>query len=117
MMIWREIAASLNDSGASPEQWIEEVAPLGFKRGIDNLQELINHISRLMPTLAGDESVAVAISPPKLTIIWNPSDIDPNEYAEIVNAIGDVIRSWGGLGVQLLKGETLSLAEFAEVPQ
>ena len=43
------------------------------------------------------------VTEPAIIIIWDPEIVTDDEYAHLVNAIGDAVRSHGGLGVKLLR--------------
>lgn len=43
------------------------------------------------------------ISPPAFSIVWDPELLSPEDYADLVEAIGDVVRAEGGLGIKLLR--------------
>ena len=38
--------------------------------------------------------------PPAFAIAWDPSLITPEQYAELVDIIGDMVRANGGVGVR-----------------
>ena len=46
------------------------------------------------------------VSPPVVTIIWDPEFVDPDEYARLVVALGDVARALGCVGVEHLDSTT-----------
>jgi hypothetical protein len=40
---------------------------------------------------------------PSIVIVWDPDLLTPEEYAEIVEAIGDVARAHGACGLKLVR--------------
>ena len=67
----------------------------------------------------GDDSLEIdsitEVSPPILTIVWDPELVSEDEYAEIVAAIGDIVRSEGGVGLQRLRTEGYGIVCNVEV--
>jgi hypothetical protein len=55
-------------------------------------------ISRRSPARGAFETV----SPHAITIAWDAVAISPEEYADLVSALGDYVRANGGIGVELL---------------
>lgn len=43
--------------------------------------------------------------PPRIAVIWDPAMISAKEYAELVTALGDVVRAAGGLGVERARSD------------
>ncbi|MHC4879628.1 MAG: hypothetical protein ACYTGL_24500 [Planctomycetota bacterium] len=42
-------------------------------------------------------------------VVWDPDLVTPEQYAELVEAIGNVVRAHGGLGVELLRPDTFGV--------
>jgi hypothetical protein len=42
-------------------------------------------------------------------VVWDPAVVDPEDYAEMVAAIGDLARASGGLGVSRQYGQQLGV--------
>lgn len=51
------------------------------------------HIDLGVRALANDPAAGIAI-------LWDPEVVSPEDYAELVTAVGDVVRASGGLGVE-----------------
>ena len=43
-------------------------------------------------------------------IVWDPEIVSPEDYAELVTALGDLVRASGGVGVERINGEVADLA-------
>jgi hypothetical protein len=41
-----------------------------------------------------------------LIVVWDPSIVSSDDYAELIKCLGDVVRSHGGLGVELLENSS-----------
>lgn len=48
-------------------------------------------------------------SPPMLTIAYDPEVVSPDDYARMVEALGDLVRAEGGLGVKRLQSRGVGL--------
>ncbi len=55
------------------------------------------------------------ISDPAVVVVWDPAFVTEEQYAELIEAIGNVVRAHGGLGVKLLRPSTLGAAVETEV--
>lgn len=42
-------------------------------------------------------------SQPAVVVVWDPEIISEDEYADFIAAVGNVVRSHGGLGVELIR--------------
>jgi hypothetical protein len=54
---------------------------------------------------------------PTLVIAWDPDVLSPEEYAELVEALGDLARAEGGLGVQRLRSRGFGVPCESGVPR
>lgn len=54
---------------------------------------------------------------PAIVIVWDPELISEEDYADVVEAVGNVIRAHGGAGIRLLKPNTFDAEVEAGVPQ
>jgi hypothetical protein len=43
---------------------------------------------------------------PTIVIVWDPELISEEDYADVIEAVGNVVRSHGGLGIKLLRSNT-----------
>lgn len=48
-------------------------------------------------------------SPPMLTIAYDPEVVSPDDYARMVEALGDLVRAEGGLGIKRLQSRGVGL--------
>lgn len=55
------------------------------------------------------------ITEPAVVVVWDPALVSEEQYAELIEAIGNVVRAHGGLGVKLLRPMTFGAAVEAEV--
>ena len=55
------------------------------------------------------------ISEPTVVIVWDPEIVSEQQYAELIEAIGNVVRSHGGLGIKHLRPTTFGAAVEEEV--
>lgn len=55
------------------------------------------------------------VSPPAIVVSWNPELVSAEDYVELMNAIGDLVRCSGGLGVKLLRSEAKGVECSQEV--
>jgi hypothetical protein len=58
---------------------------------------------------------ASTVSPPAFSIIWDPEVVTEAEYLELASALGDLVRSEGGLGIQIIDSSGLAINVPAEV--
>ena len=56
------------------------------------------------------------VTAPAVVIVWDPELLEEHEYAELVEAIGNVVRAHGGLGVKLLRPQTFGTLVGEGVP-
>ena len=52
--------------------------------------------------------------PGKLIIVWNPLVVDPADYSAVVEALGDLVRSEGGIGVQRVSNQGFAVPVLAD---
>lgn len=64
-----------------------------------------------------DSPAASVSSSPAIVVAWNPEVVSEEDYADLVNAIGDLVRLNGGAGVELRRTDGLGIACEAGVPQ
>lgn len=55
-------------------------------------------------------------APESFVITRDFTSLTPEEYAELVVALGDIVRAAGGLGVELWRGECETVTSDARVP-
>ena len=55
--------------------------------------------------------------PPSVVIVWDPEVVTEGEYADLVKALGDVVRQNGGAGVKLLRSQSFGVDVEAGVYQ
>lgn len=46
---------------------------------------------------------------PTIVVAWDPEVLTSEEYAELVRALGDLVRARGALGVQRLESMTVGV--------
>jgi hypothetical protein len=51
------------------------------------------------------ESPHSALAPPTIAVAWDLAAVSPDEYAEIVESLGDIVRGAGGVGIKHLRSE------------
>jgi cell division protein FtsZ len=51
-------------------------------------------------------------SPPDIIVAWNPQSVAPQEYAALISALGDLVRSEGGLGVERERTELVESTDI-----
>ena len=88
------------------EGWTDEtpVSPEFFGPAPDLLGETV------------DASHADDAGPPAITIVWDPELVDPADYADLVTALGNVVRAEGGRGIKLIDSNTFGVPSEEEVP-
>lgn len=55
------------------------------------------------------------MSEPAVVVVWDPALVSEEQYAELIEAIGNVVRAHGGIGVKLLRPSTFGAAVEEEV--
>lgn len=75
-----------------------------------NAENIYGLVALPYETPVPDRSVA-----PIISIVWDPSVIDADEYAELVTAVGDLVRASGGAGLKRITSETLNLEHSVSV--
>lgn len=111
----------LNNPG-SPEEVVS--VSLGVGQSVDYICE-----AAPMVTLTLDEvdvinstvhllvKVSATVAPGSgFTIVWDPEIIDPELYAELVVALGDIVRANGGSGIERIRGVSFGVSVNAGVP-
>jgi len=66
---------------------------------------------------AVESSISELESPAILAVAWDPELITAEEYAELIVALGDVIRAQGGAGIQRVHSQGFTLPISGRVPQ
>ncbi len=66
-------------------------------------------------SLFSAESAIEDVSPPAVTIVWDPEIVSTSEYAQLVNAIGEIVRSEGAIGLKLIDSDSCGVAVESEV--
>jgi hypothetical protein len=59
-----------------------------------------------MTDIPKQESEHADVTEAGFVVVWDPDILSEEEYANLVKAIGDVIRTHGGIGVRLLEQNT-----------
>ena len=59
--------------------------------------------------------VVIDVSPPLFTIVWDPELLSKDDYADLVAALGNVVRAAGGVGVQRISDASLGVPVESEV--
>lgn len=52
-----------------------------------------------------EERSSSAVAPPTIAVVWDLAALSPNDYAEIVESLGDIVRGAGGVGIRQLRSE------------
>ena len=52
----------------------------------------------------------------QVVVAWDPSIISEDEYAEVVRALGDLVRAEGGLGIERVRNIGHQVSVTDEVP-
>ena len=58
----------------------------------------------------------VETGPPHVTFVWEPEYVNEDDYADLFEAIGDLVRAHGGVGLEVLDEQKYDLT-FEGVPQ
>ena len=109
-----ELAQFLLDRWEGPE----EMSP----RDVDLEEEPLSsgEVSGSVNLTSGPVSVEAAgtfTPPPSFVIAWDPELLDESDYADLVAALGDIVRASGGEGVQRIKSRGFGVPCGAEVYQ
>ena len=62
------------------------------------------------------EAAGTFTPPPSFVIVWDPEIISEDDYADLVTALGDIVRASGGEGVQRIKSRGFGVPCEAGVP-
>jgi hypothetical protein len=62
------------------------------------------------------DSPDLDISPPVFAVAWDPQLLTEDEYAELIEILGDLVRAHGGAGVRRIIEEDVGVLT-AEVSQ
>ncbi len=85
-----------------------------WEKGIKDLLKAIED-----PGLAsiemGGHPVNKEVSPPAIFLAWDPDILEPEEYAALIAALGDLVRAEGGMGIERLNDGTFELTVSAGV--
>ena len=85
------IEAQWSDHTPVPPEFFGPMWPNGPPQGWPELDE---------DTVKAPSASLDISSPPQINVIWDPALISPKEYADLITAIGDVVRAAGGIGVE-----------------
>ena len=92
---------SLEEAIAGPEEQIHTAR--GPKRCIKDM-------AYLCPPPEGNElcdSCERTFKHPRIIITWDPTYVSAEDYADLVKAIGDVVRAHGGIGIKRVHSVTV----------
>ena len=106
--------ADPSESGPLGPLW-PDGAPDWYTNGLGRMRAALVEAGRFVP---GDNSPAsdTSVSPPAIVLVWEPGVLKPDDYAELVAALGDLVRSEGGAGIQRVKAQGFGVPVAEEVP-
>jgi len=107
---------SIDKAIAGPEEQIHIVrGPVKNSYPVPN--RCIKDTAYTCPPPEGNELCAScerAFKNPRIIITWDPTYVSAEDYADLVKAIGDVVRAHGGAGIKRLHSSTV---EFVDPPK
>jgi hypothetical protein len=65
----------------------------------------------------GGSAPVESVSPAVIALVWDPSVVSADEYAELVDALADLVRAEGGQGLRRLDSRQFGVPSRVGVPQ
>ena len=90
----------------------------GLRIDLRRVRSIVSDMAKRRQTMAARAEVAPTEATRgdyEFTIIWDPSIVDPEDYAKIVWALGELVRASGGSGIQRLDSTAAGVPIESEV--
>jgi hypothetical protein len=101
-------AIGMLPQNASPDLLIDALAESGVS--IVRMKTTLTS-----PTFDMAAKFAERVTSPAFAIVWDPELIDPDDYAELIEAIGDLARACGAAGIQRIDARGFEVPANVEV--
>jgi ATP-dependent Clp protease ATP-binding subunit ClpA len=89
-----------------------------LRTDLRKVRELVSDMAKRRQTMAARPSPPVTEGPRgehEFTIIWDPTIVEPEDYARLVSALGELVRAEGGAGIQRLDSTAAGVPVESEV--